>query len=219
MRSSSTQPNKIPLILMEIINTVWNNPLSLAFRRPVDYEKLNLYDYPMIIKCPMDLSTIKKKIKLGKYEQIRDFIKDLTLVWENCKTYNREDSAIYAAAKELQEFSKSLIHENLFDILQEDCKINNEKTDKIVEEKSKKAKLWENCNCEEKNELLNFKRKMLLNKAVKKFSEKQIRNMLKLIKRENIEAIEIVSDEKILVHLDKIQQEIIDKILSMYNSE
>ena len=53
---------------------------------------MNLIDYPIIIKHPMDLSTIKKKLKSSKYKIINDFIDDIQLIWDNCKLYNQEGS-------------------------------------------------------------------------------------------------------------------------------
>jgi Transcription factor involved in chromatin remodeling, contains bromodomain len=53
---------------------------------------LNLIDYPILIKHPMDLGTIKKKLKTNKYKNITDFLDDIQLVWNNCKLYNQEGS-------------------------------------------------------------------------------------------------------------------------------
>lgn len=47
--------------------------MAEPFRYPVDYKGLGLFDYPILIKKPMDLSTIKKKIKRNKYKNIIDF--------------------------------------------------------------------------------------------------------------------------------------------------
>jgi hypothetical protein len=37
------------------------------FLTPVDYKALGLEDYPLIIKNPMDLGTVGKKLKAGVY--------------------------------------------------------------------------------------------------------------------------------------------------------
>lgn len=55
---------------------------------------LGLLDYPTIIKKPMDLQTLKKKVKNGKYKNNSEFLEDLNLIWDNCKTYNQEGSVI-----------------------------------------------------------------------------------------------------------------------------
>ena len=58
------------------------------FAEPVDWEKLQIPDYPLLIKCPMDFATIKTKLKEHKYKNVRDFMDDMQLVFTNCATYN-----------------------------------------------------------------------------------------------------------------------------------
>jgi hypothetical protein len=49
-----------------LLQMVWDNNDSFEFRQPVDYKALQLFDYPEIVKNPMDLSTIKKRLNGGK---------------------------------------------------------------------------------------------------------------------------------------------------------
>lgn len=53
---------------------------------------MGLYDYPQIIKNPMDLSTVKKNLKSNKYKFVEEVLHDLQLIWDNCKLYNAEGS-------------------------------------------------------------------------------------------------------------------------------
>ncbi|KAG8920261.1 Transcriptional activator spt7 [Tulasnella sp. 417] len=41
-----------------------------------------------VIKHPMDLGSMTKNIKSGKYKNKADFANDLNLIWDNCLTYN-----------------------------------------------------------------------------------------------------------------------------------
>ena len=59
------------------------------FRSPVAYKELGLLDYPTIISKPMDLGTIKKKLKDRQYSSPSELNADVTLVWTNCMTYNQ----------------------------------------------------------------------------------------------------------------------------------
>ncbi|KAJ0404199.1 hypothetical protein P43SY_002042 [Pythium insidiosum] len=64
---------------------------------PVDTTIKGLEDYSQVIKQPMDLGTIKKKIQDGSYEGTNghnEFASDVRLVWDNCVLYNGEDSDI-----------------------------------------------------------------------------------------------------------------------------
>ncbi len=53
---------------------------------------MGLTDYLNIIKYPMDLNTANKKLKEEKYSKIEDVLDDIQLIWDNCKTYNPDNS-------------------------------------------------------------------------------------------------------------------------------
>jgi len=50
----------------------------------------------------MDLGTIQKKMKDGKYKTLYEVAEDVRLVWNNCMTYNQEGSDFYKLADLLQ---------------------------------------------------------------------------------------------------------------------
>ena len=70
---------------LKIVEALMTDPESYEFRVPVDWKGLGLEDYPLLIKQPMDLGTVKQKIKKNKYESANDCISDVDLVWDNCK--------------------------------------------------------------------------------------------------------------------------------------
>lgn len=47
-------------------------------------------DYYHIIKTPMDIGTMIKKLKGMQYKSKRDFVGDLNLIWSNCLSYNND---------------------------------------------------------------------------------------------------------------------------------
>ncbi|KAI0475587.1 bromodomain-containing protein [Xylariaceae sp. FL0804] len=47
-------------------------------------------DYYNIIKQPMDLGSMTKKLKSLTYKSKTDFVTDLNLIWDNCLRYNRD---------------------------------------------------------------------------------------------------------------------------------
>ena len=57
----------------KILDDLWETDELELFRKPVEYKKLNLIDYPLLIKNPMDLSTVRKKLKQNKYKFINNF--------------------------------------------------------------------------------------------------------------------------------------------------
>lgn len=47
-------------------------------------------DYFNVIKHPMDIGTMMKKLNQRAYKSKRDFVDDLNLIWANCLKYNQE---------------------------------------------------------------------------------------------------------------------------------
>ncbi|KAJ3299441.1 hypothetical protein HK104_008947 [Borealophlyctis nickersoniae] len=64
------------------------------FLEPVDPVKLNIPTYFDIIKRPMDLSTMEKKLKSNQYSTVQQFADDMDLMIQNCFLFNGETSAI-----------------------------------------------------------------------------------------------------------------------------
>ena len=84
--------------IQSIIQSLKLDKNSKEFLKPVDYKGLNLYDYTTVIKQPMDLDTVNRNFKAGKYRGFQECMNDINLIWRNCMTYNREDSGIYMQA-------------------------------------------------------------------------------------------------------------------------
>jgi hypothetical protein len=81
--------------------------VELYFATPVDVVKFNLVDYYGIIKHPMDLGTVKKKLMDGAetssqvYKNANQFVSDVRLVFYNCYAYNPGGTDIVLFAQEL----------------------------------------------------------------------------------------------------------------------
>ncbi|KAI7833326.1 Bromodomain-containing protein, partial [Kickxella alabastrina] len=63
------------------------------FLEPVDTSVIT--DYRNVIKHPMDLGTMQRKVEAGTYMSIDEFRQDILLVCENARKYNGATS-IYA---------------------------------------------------------------------------------------------------------------------------
>ncbi|KZT58449.1 Bromodomain-containing protein [Calocera cornea HHB12733] len=74
---------------------------AYAFYDPVDHVALNIPDYPKIVKKPMDLSTMKKKLENQEYENAQEFYADFKLMIKNCRLYNPAGSPVRHAGDEL----------------------------------------------------------------------------------------------------------------------
>ena len=76
--------------------------LNQFFIKAVD--KKTFPDYYVIIKRPMTMNQIKKRIGKDTAFTLAAFRADMHQVWDNARTYNEEASWVYAAAEEMQEF-------------------------------------------------------------------------------------------------------------------
>lgn len=77
-------------------------PHSLPFLHRVS--KKDVPDYHLIIKSPMDLGTMAKKLKEHEYQSKAEFCRDLNLIYDNCMQYNQqEESPLRTAVRLLRE--------------------------------------------------------------------------------------------------------------------
>ena len=72
------------------------------FYKPVDAETLGLHDYYDVIKKPMDLGTVRKKLEEREYANGTEFAEDIRLIFTNCYRYNAPESDVVAMARKLQ---------------------------------------------------------------------------------------------------------------------
>jgi bromodomain-containing factor 1 len=76
--------------------------LSYPFLAPVDVVALNIPDYVNIVKHPMDMSTIERKLNEGEYENPDEFEDDVRLMFNNCYLYNPPTLPIHKMARDLE---------------------------------------------------------------------------------------------------------------------
>nr|CAD7429548.1 unnamed protein product [Timema monikensis] len=60
--------------------------------------------YRKIIKTPMDLSTIKRKLQDLIYKSREDFVSDVRQIFNNCETFNEDDSPVGKAGHSMRLF-------------------------------------------------------------------------------------------------------------------
>jgi hypothetical protein len=60
-----------------------------------------------VIKTPMDLSTIKLSLKSSSYKSRDQFLSDVRLIFDNCETFNEDDSPVGKAGHTLRIFFES----------------------------------------------------------------------------------------------------------------
>lgn len=89
-------------LLMYLCAELQKHNAAWPFLEPVD--PLIVTDYRSIIKHPMDLGTVKKKILTGIYKAFEEMDADIQLIISNCLIYNPPNTLYAKCAKKLDEF-------------------------------------------------------------------------------------------------------------------
>ncbi|XP_022538658.2 histone acetyltransferase p300 isoform X1 [Astyanax mexicanus] len=109
------KPEEVRQALMPTLEALYRqDPESLPFRQPVDPQLLGIpvrirtsnktnLDYFDIVKNPMDLSTIKRKLDTGQYQEPWQYVDDVWLMFNNAWLYNRKTSRVYKYCSKLAE--------------------------------------------------------------------------------------------------------------------
>ncbi|GMJ04313.1 global transcription factor group E8 [Hibiscus trionum] len=87
-----------------LLKRLMGHQYGWVFNQPVDVVKLNIPDYFNVIKHPMDLGTVKKKIASGTYASPLEFHDDVKLTFSNAMTYNPPGNDVHIMADTLNKF-------------------------------------------------------------------------------------------------------------------
>lgn len=81
--------------------------ITNPFMIPVDPVALNIPNYFTVIKRPMDISTVAKKLDEGNYTTALEFEKDFRLIVWNCLRFNPPGNPVHLMGKQLEELFES----------------------------------------------------------------------------------------------------------------
>ncbi|PON95301.1 Bromodomain containing protein [Trema orientale] len=106
--NQTAAPSTTTVMLMKQCETLLGRLMShqygWVFNNPVDAVKLNIPDYYTVIKHPMDLGTVKRKIASGSYSNPMEFFADVRLTFTNAMTYNPPGNDVHIMADTLNKF-------------------------------------------------------------------------------------------------------------------
>jgi len=88
--------------LTEVHGNMMKHEQSWPFREAVSPE--DVPDYHTVIKDPVDLSLMQKRLTDGFYKTKEIFLADVALMCDNCRTYNPKESVYYECAVHLQRY-------------------------------------------------------------------------------------------------------------------
>lgn len=103
------QTNQLQYLLKEVVKPLWKHQFAWPFQAPVDAVKLNLPDYYKIIKTPMDMGTIKRRLENSFYWNAQECIHDFNTMFTNCYIYNKPGDDIVLMAEALEKHFLQMI--------------------------------------------------------------------------------------------------------------
>ncbi|KPP60633.1 bromodomain-containing protein 4-like [Scleropages formosus] len=105
------QTNQLQYLLKTVLKALWKHNFAWPFQQPVDAVKLNLPDYYKIIKSPMDMGTIKRRLENSYYHNAQECIQDFNTMFTNCYIYNKPGDDIVLMAEALEKIFLQKISE------------------------------------------------------------------------------------------------------------
>ncbi|ODM98442.1 Bromodomain-containing protein 2 [Orchesella cincta] len=81
--------NQLRFLHQVVVKAVWKHQFAWPFHEPVDAVKLKIPDYHKIIRRPMDLGTIKKRLENNFYWSAKECLNDFKTMFTNCYVYNK----------------------------------------------------------------------------------------------------------------------------------
>ncbi|CAG7905670.1 hypothetical protein BRARA_D00454 [Brassica rapa] len=98
---SVTKQKQLNALIRVLLKTMQDHSDAWPFKEPVD--PLDVPDYYEIIKDPIDLKTIGKRVESEQYYVTLDmFVADARRMFNNCRTYNSPDTIYYKCATRLE---------------------------------------------------------------------------------------------------------------------
>uniref|UniRef100_A0A3Q3J046 Bromodomain-containing protein 2 n=1 Tax=Monopterus albus TaxID=43700 RepID=A0A3Q3J046_MONAL len=94
--------NQLQFLQKVLLKSLWRHHFAWPFHEPVDAVKLNLPDYHKIIKNPMDMGTIKKRLENNYYRSASECMQDFNTMFTNCYIYNKPTDDIVLMAQSLE---------------------------------------------------------------------------------------------------------------------
>lgn len=103
--------NQLQFLQKQVLKVVWKHQFAWPFQTPVDAIKLKLPDYHRIIRHPMDLGTIKKRLENCYYFSAKECLHDFQTMFNNCYTYNKPGEDVVLMAQTLEKLFLNKLNE------------------------------------------------------------------------------------------------------------
>ncbi|XP_067687467.1 bromodomain adjacent to zinc finger domain protein 2B-like isoform X8 [Haliotis asinina] len=107
--SSSPTKDKDLVICGKLLAEMEKHNCGWPFLQPVNVKKFP--SYKKYIKHPMDFATMRTKLRDNIYKSRHEFANDGRIVFENCETYNEDDSEVGQAGHTMKKFLEKRFRE------------------------------------------------------------------------------------------------------------
>jgi len=90
-------------VFKDVLQAIKEHPAAWPFLSPVD--RSEVWDYYNVIRDPIDLQTMEKRLDEGNYYITRDiFLADLRRMCQNCRQYNGPNNVYYDCAEAIERY-------------------------------------------------------------------------------------------------------------------
>lgn len=182
----------------KILKHVQEHPESYPFLQPVDWRKLGIPDYPKIIKKPMDLSRVERRLAQMHYSSSDTFVAEMNLIFDNAKLFNLEGSQIHQMAQNVQDS----FHAKCAELLGVPSKQQSSGSKRRHREGRGEG----------------LSRKRALNENLGQLRAQELGKMVDMVKDRCPGCISHVEDDKIEIDLDQLHEEQLECISEFVNS-
>lgn len=94
--------NQLRDIELRVMKILWEHEYSVPLREPINALELNLPNYHRIVRCPMDLETIKRRLENRYYWSASECLDDFWWLFTNCYMYFKPSDPIVVTTKALE---------------------------------------------------------------------------------------------------------------------
>lgn len=103
VREERESMESLQVVFRDVLRSIKEHPSAWPFLKPVD--KNEVWDYYDIIRDPIDLETMEKRLDTGQFYITREiFIADLRRMCQNCRRYNGPNNVYYDCAETIDRF-------------------------------------------------------------------------------------------------------------------
>lgn len=131
--------NPLEAAMHRVLDSLYAKDTGEIFTEPVDPDEVP--DYMDVVKEPMDLSTMRRKLRDGEYASLDEMEADFNLMIQNCLAYNNKDTIFYRAGVRMRDqcitvfksIRRELIRDGILEEPQSDESIAKEVDAELIE--------------------------------------------------------------------------------------